>query len=179
MLASYATFAASPPLLLMLVVSIATDGQVPTADEVIQRHIEAIGGQAAIDAVETMRYERVYVHLEEEMVIHRLIHKMRPGKSRNCSMDTGSCFVVDGARSWTKTVDPEDGEIGSETLEDVTLQFTEFTGGLTLFLGGPKDSPSGRRGRGPIEGRSRTPAGGTAALVAPPTLMASSWMTSL
>jgi hypothetical protein len=87
------------------------DSHQPTADEVIGRHIEAIGGQAAIDSIETMRYERVYVHIEDESVIHRIIHKKRPGKSRNCSVDTGSCFIVDGTRSWTKTVDPDGGTV--------------------------------------------------------------------
>jgi hypothetical protein len=89
----------------------AEPAQAPTADEVINRHIEAIGGRAAIDAIQTMRYERTYVHIEEERIYHRLVHKKRPGKGSNCAVDTGSCFIVDGNRSWTKTVNPEDGSV--------------------------------------------------------------------
>jgi hypothetical protein len=93
--------------------------QAPSADDVINRHIEAIGGQAAIDAIQTMKYERVYVHIEEQRIYHRLIHRKRPGKSSNCAVATGLCLLVDGNRSWTNTVNPDDGS--TEWSEDEYL----------------------------------------------------------
>jgi len=104
----------------------ATPAQARTADEVVNRHIEAIGGQAAIDAIQTMRYERVYVHLEEERIYHRIAHKKRPGMSRNCEVDTGHCFVVDGTRSWTKSVNPDDGSVEWSALEYLGSQSNNF-----------------------------------------------------
>lgn len=100
--------------------------QAPSADEVINRHVEAIGGQAAIDAIQTMKYERIYVHIEEERIYHRLVHKKRPGMSSNCSLDTGRCVVVDGTRSWSSTVDPEDGSIEWLELSSLNSQSTNF-----------------------------------------------------
>jgi len=102
--------------------------QTPSADEVISRHIEAIGGQAAIDAIQTMKYERIYVHIEEERIYHRLVHKKRPGRSRNCAVDTGSCFIVNGNRSWTKTVNPDDGSVGWSEDEYLGSQSSNFEG---------------------------------------------------
>ena len=103
-----------------------TPARAQTAEEVINRHIEAIGGKAAIDAIQTMRYERVYVHIEEERIYHRIVHKKRPGMSRNCAVDTGRCFVVDGARSWTKSVNPDDGSVEWSELEYLGSQSNNF-----------------------------------------------------
>ena len=109
--------------------------QEPTAHEVIARHVEAIGGQAAIDAIQTMRYERVYVHIEEERTYHRLVHKKRPGMTRNCSLDTGSCVVVDGTKGWSSSVNTEDGTVEWSELGSISSQWTNFEVRFALEIG--------------------------------------------
>ncbi|MFC1499547.1 YybH family protein [Candidatus Zixiibacteriota bacterium] len=76
-----------------------------SVDQIIDRHIEAIGGRVAIEAIQSIRYERVYAHLEEEALYHHVISKKRPDRSRNERLGGDYCVIVNGTRRWTRVID--------------------------------------------------------------------------
>lgn len=48
--------------------------------------------------------------------------------------------TINGYYECQTTPDPNSAEVSEDVLPSQTLQFTELTGGVSLFLGGPKDS---------------------------------------
>jgi hypothetical protein len=74
--------------------------RVQTAEEVIDRYVSAIGGQAALDSIETMKYTRELNHLEEGKISRRVYYQKRPYYYRSCSEPSTSCLVTNGGEAW-------------------------------------------------------------------------------
>ncbi len=75
-----------------------------TAKEVIDRYVEVIGGREALDAIQTIRTERVLTHIEEGRIIERTTYRKRPHLYR-AETKHGSSSVVNGDRAWRSDMD--------------------------------------------------------------------------
>jgi hypothetical protein len=89
-----------------------------TAEQVIDRHITAIGGSAALASVETMRYVRTVFNTEGDVTTQqsrRTIYTKRPYFHRNEDPETGRIYISDGRAAWSGRLAAEgDSVIWSE-----------------------------------------------------------------
>jgi len=74
------------------------------AKEVVDRYVEVIGGREALDAIQTIRTERVATHLEEDRIIERTIYRKRPHLYR-AETKLGSSTIVNGDHAWRGELD--------------------------------------------------------------------------
>jgi len=74
------------------------------AKEVVDRYVEVIGGREALDAIQTIRTERVATHLEEDRIIERTIYRKRPHLYRS-ETPLGNSTIVNGDHAWRGELD--------------------------------------------------------------------------
>ncbi len=75
-----------------------------TAEQIIDRHIAAIGGRDAIAAVETLRYVRTVLNTEEGVTTEqsrRTFYRKRPYLYRSEDAQTGRVYIFDGNTAWS------------------------------------------------------------------------------
>jgi hypothetical protein len=85
-----------------------------TAEEVIDRHIAAIGGRAALASVETMRYVRTVFNTDGDVTTQqsrRTIYRKRPYFHRNEDPETGRIYISDGRAAWSGRLGAEEGSV--------------------------------------------------------------------
>ena len=80
-----------------------------TAQSVVDRHVQAIGGYAALDNIQTIQYDRILTHIEESRVIHTRVYHARPHRYRIEYPNSGSFRGVNGERAWSGTRDQDTG----------------------------------------------------------------------
>ena len=86
------------------VILAASPAAAQTADEVIDRYVAAIGGREALDAIQTIRTERVATHLEEGRIIERVLYRKRPHLYR-AETKHGYSTIVNGDGAWRGEMD--------------------------------------------------------------------------
>ena len=109
---------------------VTAEGQ--TAREVVDRYVQAIGGYEALDRIQTIQYDRILTHIEEDRVIRTKVFHGRPHRYRIEYPASGSFRVVNGERAWRGTPDSETG--GSEWEEITPWSGTDFEQRFGLFI---------------------------------------------
>jgi hypothetical protein len=107
-------------------------GRAQTAEGVIDRYVAAIGGYAAIDGIQTLRYDRILTHIDERRVIATRVYQKRLHRHRIETASTGSVRIVNGDRAWRCTLDPGTGRARWE--ETGPWPETDFAQLLGLFV---------------------------------------------
>ncbi|MFC1540278.1 formylglycine-generating enzyme family protein [Gemmatimonadota bacterium] len=120
---------------LCLALLLAPVSRAQSVDTIINRHVEAIGGLQAIEAIGTIRYERVYAHLEEDALYHHVICEKRPGKSRNERLGSDYCVIVNGTRRWSRVISSVDGTVEWEEDEYLRGVSNNFERRIGPFIG--------------------------------------------
>jgi hypothetical protein len=79
-----------------------TPSPVPTVDELVAKNIQAKGGQAALDAIKTIRFEGRLLINQGQIELKFTETKKRPGKVRTDAILQGMNLVnaYDGASGW-------------------------------------------------------------------------------
>ena len=103
-----------------------------TAQGVVDRYVQAIGGYTALDNIQTIQYDRILTHIEESRVIHTRVYHARPHRYRIEYPNSGSFRVVNGERAWSGTRDQDTGV--SEWEEIDPWSGTDFEQRLGLFI---------------------------------------------
>ena len=92
---------------LVLIIFVASaDAQ--TADEIVAKYVEAIGGQSALDSIQTLKVVRDFRHVEENRTERGTYYYMRPDFYRFEAGNGLTCIVVSGGKSWRKTRESAD-----------------------------------------------------------------------
>jgi len=115
----------------ILTLILAPTSNAQSVDSIINRYVEAIGGWQAIDALQTIRYERINVHLEEGKIYHNIVLKKRPYKYRYERLGADYCVIVNGNRRWSRMISPANGTVEwveEEYLRGVANNFEERIG---------------------------------------------------
>lgn len=73
-----------------------------TAGEIVNCYIESIGGQNALDSIQTMKIVRDYTHVEEKLVERGTYYFKRPDFYRYENGNSLVCVAVSGAKAWRK-----------------------------------------------------------------------------
>ena len=93
---------ANPLVTALIIALIPCAASAQTADEIIGRYIEAIGGRDAIDGIETLVYTRELNHLEENSISSTVHYHKRPFFYRAGDPDAPRCIInrADDGRFW-------------------------------------------------------------------------------
>jgi len=103
-----------------------------TARDVIDRYVQAIGGYEAVDAIQTIQYNRILTHIDERRVIRTRVYQQRPHRHRIEYEETGTARIVNGERAWRCT---PDSSTGMARWQEMTPGAeTDFAQLLGLFL---------------------------------------------
>jgi hypothetical protein len=92
----------SSGVILLLAVTVPLKAQ--TAEEIIDRYIEAIGGRQAVASIETMKYVRTVLNTQDGTTIQqsrRTIYTKRPYFYRTEDADTRRIYISDGMSAWS------------------------------------------------------------------------------
>ena len=75
-----------------------------TAEDIIKRHVAALGGAEALEAIQTMKYVRIVQNTELGMTTlqsRTVFLTRRPLFYRSERSETGSFYISDGSKAWT------------------------------------------------------------------------------
>lgn len=81
---------------------IPAEGQ--TAEDVVKRHVAALGGAGALEGIQTMKYVRTVQNTELGLTTlqsHTVFLTQRPLFYRSERSETGSFYISDGSKAWS------------------------------------------------------------------------------
>ena len=93
-------------LLILIIISLISHSNQKTADDVINEYIKAIGGQEALDSIQTIYVKRELVHEETNRTSINTSYQKRPNMRRFVALDASNFIATDGKTVWQVKVDP-------------------------------------------------------------------------
>jgi hypothetical protein len=104
-------------ILKLFVVLFTLPAQVAKAEDVIDRYLNAIGGQETLDTIQTITYTRELEHKEENRTRRYVYYQKRPDFWRSRSVETGTGVIVAGDDAWRCRRDPDSKALKWEKLD--------------------------------------------------------------
>ncbi len=97
-------------LLLTTAVVLLAGESKPTAGQVIERYIEAIGGKKNLEALQTIYIKRELIHTEAGTTKANYSYQKRPNMRRFGAGDAKTFLATDGKKAWRVMPDPASGK---------------------------------------------------------------------
>jgi hypothetical protein len=87
-------------ILKLFVLLFSFPAQVSTAEDDIDRYLNVIGGQEALDAIQTLTYTCELEHKEDNRITRDVFYQKRPHFWRLRSVDSGTGVIIAGDCAW-------------------------------------------------------------------------------